>query len=365
MARAEERGHRDQQRAPVRRARVGRGCPTSSVERAPRRRSARLLPPLPRVRPPLPPAPAQRARGAGPRRQVAHRPAARGCACSRELTSAITVDLDGEAVSLEQGLSRLHVARPRGAARRGRGGHRRRWSPGCGRAGSCSTRCSSTSRSTTGCAATPTGSRAGTSTNEASDESVQALVDAVQSRYDIPQRWYSLKARLLGLDQHRRLRPHGVGRVGPTRSSAGTRPASWCSTRTRRSRRSSPTSRERFFDEAWIDAPIRPGKRPGAFCAYTVPSRTTRTCCSTGPRADATCSPSPTRWVTACTRTSPASRGSSTRPHRSPWPRPRRCSARPSRSGASSTRPPTRPRASRSSPRASKGRSRPCSARSR
>ena len=29
---------------------------------------------------------------------------------------------------------------------------------------------------------------------------------------------------------------------------------------------------ERFFDEAWIDAPVRPGKRPGAFCAYTVPS---------------------------------------------------------------------------------------------
>jgi oligoendopeptidase F len=28
----------------------------------------------------------------------------------------------------------------------------------------------------------------------------------------------------------------------------------------------------RFFDESWIDAPIRPGKRPGAFCAYTVPS---------------------------------------------------------------------------------------------
>ncbi|MCW2966525.1 MAG: oligoendopeptidase pepF/M3 family, partial [Solirubrobacteraceae bacterium] len=27
-----------------------------------------------------------------------------------------------------------------------------------------------------------------------------------------------------------------------------------------------------FFDERWIDAPVRPGKRGGAFCAYTVPS---------------------------------------------------------------------------------------------
>src|SRR6185312_8831630 len=27
-----------------------------------------------------------------------------------------------------------------------------------------------------------------------------------------------------------------------------------------------------FFDNPWIDAPARSGKRPGAFCAYTVPS---------------------------------------------------------------------------------------------
>ncbi len=28
----------------------------------------------------------------------------------------------------------------------------------------------------------------------------------------------------------------------------------------------------RFFDEHWVDAPVRPHKRGGAFCAYTVPS---------------------------------------------------------------------------------------------
>jgi oligoendopeptidase F len=28
----------------------------------------------------------------------------------------------------------------------------------------------------------------------------------------------------------------------------------------------------RFFDEHWIDAPVRPHKRGGAFCSYTVPS---------------------------------------------------------------------------------------------
>src|SRR5205807_6232774 len=28
----------------------------------------------------------------------------------------------------------------------------------------------------------------------------------------------------------------------------------------------------RFFGEHWIDAPVRPNKRGGAFCSYTVPS---------------------------------------------------------------------------------------------
>ena len=108
--------------------------------------------------------------------------------------------------------------------------------------------------------------------NEASDESVQALVDAVVRRYDIPQRWYALKAQLLGLDRLADYdRMASIADVrGHVRLGAGR--ASSCSTRTRRSRPSSPTVAQRFFDESWIDAPMRPGKRPGAFCAYTVPS---------------------------------------------------------------------------------------------
>ena len=30
---------------------------------------------------------------------------------------------------------------------------------------------------------------------------------------------------------------------------------------------------EAFFDRPYIDAPVRPNKRGGAFCAYTVPSQ--------------------------------------------------------------------------------------------
>ncbi len=107
--------------------------------------------------------------------------------------------------------------------------------------------------------------------NEASDESVQALIDAVVGRYDIPQRWYDLKAKVLGLD---RLADYDrMASVAEDETSIG-----WDEARTvvlDAYRSFSPELADvalRFFDENWIDAPTRPGKRPGAFCAYTVPS---------------------------------------------------------------------------------------------
>jgi oligoendopeptidase F len=107
--------------------------------------------------------------------------------------------------------------------------------------------------------------------NEASDESVMALIEAVRSRFDIPQRWYALKAKLLGLD-----RLADYDRSAPV--LAEDIPYSFGEARdlvldTYQS--FSPVAGEvtrRFFDERWIDAPIRPHKRGGAFCAYTVPS---------------------------------------------------------------------------------------------
>jgi oligoendopeptidase F len=107
--------------------------------------------------------------------------------------------------------------------------------------------------------------------NEASDESVQALVAAVRARYELPQRWYRLKARLLGLDRladydrAAAVTDENVNvRWGRARELVLESYASF-----------SPELAEvatRFFDEHWIDAPIRPNKRGGAFCAYTVPS---------------------------------------------------------------------------------------------
>jgi oligoendopeptidase F len=107
--------------------------------------------------------------------------------------------------------------------------------------------------------------------NEASDESVQALVDAVRGRYSIPQRWYELKAQLLGLD---RLADYDrMASIGESEAEVG-----WSEARDLVLDAYSSFSGELadtaqlFFDGAWIDAPARPGKRPGAFCAYTVPS---------------------------------------------------------------------------------------------
>jgi oligoendopeptidase F len=107
--------------------------------------------------------------------------------------------------------------------------------------------------------------------NEASDESVEALITAVRNRYEVPRRWYRLKTRLLGLD---RLADYDrLASVTQEDERIGWRDA-------RELVQDSYASFsgelgdivERFFNDRWIDAPVRPNKRGGAFCAYTVPS---------------------------------------------------------------------------------------------
>ncbi len=107
--------------------------------------------------------------------------------------------------------------------------------------------------------------------NEASDQSVEALVDAVAGRYEIARRWYRLKAEILGVE-----RLADYDRLASVAESKRT--MMWSEARDLvldAYQSFSPEladSARLFFDEGWIDAPTRPGKRPGAFCAYTVPS---------------------------------------------------------------------------------------------
>lgn len=107
--------------------------------------------------------------------------------------------------------------------------------------------------------------------NEASDESVQALVDAVVDSYSIAQRWYRLKAQVLGLD-----RLADYDRMASVASAD--RQIGWDEgTRIVRDAYASfsPELADivgRFIDERWIDAPVRPGKRGGAFAAGVSPN---------------------------------------------------------------------------------------------
>jgi oligoendopeptidase F len=107
--------------------------------------------------------------------------------------------------------------------------------------------------------------------NEASDESVAALIDAVRARYEIPRRWYRLKARLLGLD---RLADYDrMASVVQDQSSFSFGQAREIVLDCYSS--FSPELGEiagAFFSEQRIDAPVRPAKRGGAFCAAAVPS---------------------------------------------------------------------------------------------
>ncbi len=106
--------------------------------------------------------------------------------------------------------------------------------------------------------------------NEASDESVQALIDAVTARYELPRRWYRLKAQLLGVD---RIADYDrMAAVSTEEPVVG-----WPEARElvldcyREFSAELGDIVQRSFDERWIDAPLRPGKRGGAFCASTVP----------------------------------------------------------------------------------------------
>ncbi len=107
--------------------------------------------------------------------------------------------------------------------------------------------------------------------NEASDESVQALIEAVRARNEIPRRWYRLKAKLLGVE-----RLADYDRMASVSDDEVNFPFA-------RAREIvldcySSFSGElgdvarRFFEDRRIDAPVRPGKRGGAFCASAVPT---------------------------------------------------------------------------------------------
>src|SRR5690606_2188911 len=102
---------------------------------------------------------------------------------------------------------------------------------------------------------------------------VEALVDAVRNAYpDLSHRYYRMKARWLGLD---RLEHYDRNAPLPEEDRR-TIPWSDAQRTVLDAYRSfAPEMAEIagwFFDRRWIDAPVRPGKAPGAFSHPTVPS---------------------------------------------------------------------------------------------
>ncbi len=109
--------------------------------------------------------------------------------------------------------------------------------------------------------------------NFVEDEVVEALVGAVRDAYPrLSHRYYALKARWMGLDTL----PYG-DRNAPL-PEEDTRVIPWAEARDTVLEAYGAFSPEladlgrRFFEQGWIDAPVRPGKAPGAFAHPTVPS---------------------------------------------------------------------------------------------
>lgn len=107
--------------------------------------------------------------------------------------------------------------------------------------------------------------------NEVSDATVQTLIDSVVGRFDLVERYYRLKKRLLGIDvmyDYDRYAPVSKDPAHVTWEEAREIVVSAYTS-------FHPTAGEicsKFFDNAWIHAPVRPGKNGGAYSAGTVPS---------------------------------------------------------------------------------------------
>jgi oligoendopeptidase F len=109
--------------------------------------------------------------------------------------------------------------------------------------------------------------------NRVEDEVVDALIGAVRAAFPrLAHRYYALKAKWLGLDalehwDRNAPLPEADDRIIPWSGARDIVLAAYA--------KFSPDMASigrRFFERAWIDAAVRPGKSPGAFAHPTVPS---------------------------------------------------------------------------------------------
>ena len=265
----------------------GRRSTTSTPTSCSPRDGPRLLPPLPAQRPPLPPAPAVRARGEDPRREVDLQPERLGTAVRRARLGAARQPRRRRGSRSTSRSAACSTPTARRAARRRRGGL------GGARAGAAHARVhlqhARPRQVGRGPAALlPALARGRNLANEASDESVMALIEAVRRPLRHP------AALVPAQGEAARRRPARATTTARRRCCRGRHVLVRRGARAgdRHLRSFSPEAgriARRFFDEQ-LDR--RAGPRRTSAAARSAPTRcrrSTPTCCSTSPRAGATC----------------------------------------------------------------------------
>jgi oligoendopeptidase F len=107
--------------------------------------------------------------------------------------------------------------------------------------------------------------------NQIEDRSVQALVEAVIGRFDLAARWFRVKAGLLGTERLAESDVPAPALADGTGFPYGEARELVLSAYTNFSPEVGAIAR-RFFDENWIDAPVRAHKMFGAFCETGGPN---------------------------------------------------------------------------------------------
>src|SRR6266566_3527754 len=109
--------------------------------------------------------------------------------------------------------------------------------------------------------------------NRVEPEVVEALVSAVRSRYPrLSHRYYALKARWFGKKRLAHWDRNAPLPEVPTRTIGWNEAQATVLTAYGAFSPEMAAIAEKFFKYNWIDAPVRPGKAPGAFAHPTVPS---------------------------------------------------------------------------------------------
>jgi oligoendopeptidase F len=109
--------------------------------------------------------------------------------------------------------------------------------------------------------------------NNVEPEVVEALVTAVREHYPrISHRYYALKAKWLGMEKLEFWDRNAPLAIGQEKTVPWSEAKDIVLSAYSQFSPDMASIAQEFFDKSWIDAPVRPGKSPGAFAHPTVPS---------------------------------------------------------------------------------------------